>query len=304
MSGRQSPSTSSRSRSSTTASLRSDSSREYYATNPQLLLSPSVPISNLPDTTTTSSGWSSTNTVVSESFQSAHSLATVRPHRSSSSASSSSSQSSSSLRPSNPQFVINEPTDDPSTPTKLPLLVVGEARSRASTFGGVPLPPSPLAPLLTPTAHLSDLPLNRSRSDSFSSLSSSLQLGGGSFGERRPKLLAGIKGAALFGLSLLGLYVLLKGLLPPIDDKDREFVKLPKSFDDLKALNGVLQVRATVEAGAEGANMGCAGLQRPALLASAGLLYHGLPLPPGLLHSRVDVPQQWVLYLSTSSRPH
>lgn len=57
-------------------------------------------------------------------------------------------------------------------------------------------------------------------------------------------LYAGMKAALLFGFSVLALYVLLRSLLPPIDEQDREFVKIPKSFDDLKALNGVLQVRS------------------------------------------------------------
>jgi len=60
--------------------------------------------------------------------------------------------------------------------------------------------------------------------------------------ERRPVLYAGLQAGGLLLLSVLLLYVLLKGLLPPIDDEHKDAVKLPKSFDDLKALNEVLQV--------------------------------------------------------------
>lgn len=53
---------------------------------------------------------------------------------------------------------------------------------------------------------------------------------------------AGLKAGALFLASLLALYILLKTLLPPIDEEHRERVKLPKTFEELKGLNEVLQV--------------------------------------------------------------
>ncbi|ORY86652.1 snare associated Golgi protein-domain-containing protein [Leucosporidium creatinivorum] len=53
---------------------------------------------------------------------------------------------------------------------------------------------------------------------------------------------AGLKAGALFLASLLALYILLKTLLPPIDDEHKDRVKLPKTFDELKGLNEVLQV--------------------------------------------------------------
>ncbi|GAA6061747.1 hypothetical protein JCM10212_000480 [Sporobolomyces blumeae] len=154
-------------------------------------------------------------------------------------------------------------------------------RPRSSTFGGVELPPAPPHPTLVlerdpvglePTdspdlgsrsarSHADDddesvraglLPRPalavRGRSTSVSSLSSlrsldpSLHLGGAPLKERRPVLYAGLQAGALLLVSVLALYLVLKGLLPPIDDEHKDKVKLPKSFDDLKALNEVLQV--------------------------------------------------------------
>jgi hypothetical protein len=60
---------------------------------------------------------------------------------------------------------------------------------------------------------------------------------------------AGLKAGALFMASLLALYILLKTLLPPIDEEHKDRVKLPKTFEELKGLNEVLQVS-------------CAGLER------------------------------------------
>jgi uncharacterized membrane protein YdjX (TVP38/TMEM64 family) len=57
----------------------------------------------------------------------------------------------------------------------------------------------------------------------------------------RPVLLALFKAALLFIFSLVFLIILLKTLLPPIDTLDKPKVKIPKSFDDLKNLNEVLQ---------------------------------------------------------------
>ncbi|GAA5973026.1 hypothetical protein JCM21900_003529 [Sporobolomyces salmonicolor] len=170
----------------------------------------------------------------------------------------------------NPQFVIDlapEPTTTAST------------RPRSSTFGGVPLPPAPPPhkpdvilqldhsadpasdadssrhrpsnSLLPHPTLASDLPANRGRSTSVSSVSSvsslrslepALHLGGAPLRDRRPVLYAGLQAGALLLVSVLALYVLLKGLLPPIDEEHRDKLKLPKSFEDLKALNEVLQV--------------------------------------------------------------
>ncbi|SCV70298.1 BQ2448_1692 [Microbotryum intermedium] len=129
------------------------------------------------------------------------------------------------------------------------------SRPRSSTFGGVPLPPSPSipirpAPKKTVPSHAEaankqvNRPLlSRQRSDSsLRSIPSSLHLGGASFAERRPMLHAGLKAGALFLCSLIALYVLLRTMLPPIDEEHKSAVKLPKSFDDLKALNVVLQI--------------------------------------------------------------
>lgn len=162
-----------------------------------------------------------------------------------------------------PQFVIDL------APTTGEGAITGGAasggRPRATTFGGVELPPSP-NPALQRTADDTsdeDKPtprpgLNaRTRSTSVSSVSSlrsldpSLHLGGTTFAERRPLLYASLQAAAILVVSALGMYLVLKVTLPPIDDGDREKVKLPKSFDDLKELNEVLQVRAGGRARAE-----------------------------------------------------
>ena len=46
----------------------------------------------------------------------------------------------------------------------------------------------------------------------------------------------------LFLFALGALVVLLQSALPPIDEQDRDKIKIPKKFEDLKDLNGVLQV--------------------------------------------------------------
>lgn len=90
----------------------------------------------------------------------------------------------------------------------------------------------------------------RGRTASVSSLSSlrsldpALHLGGAPLRERRPVLYAGLQAGAILVASVLGLYLALKLALPPIDPGDRDKVRLPKSFDDLKELNEVLQVRS------------------------------------------------------------
>ncbi|GJN93467.1 hypothetical protein Rhopal_006524-T1 [Rhodotorula paludigena] len=167
-----------------------------------------------------------------------------------------------------PQFVIDlAPTGGAPGEGAAPT-----TRPRASTFGGVELPetPNPAANAtlqqLSPDpsaggagasgadagehAHPPQRPvlLSRQRSTSVSSLSSlrsldpSLHLGGAPLRERRPVLYAGLQAGAILLVSVLGLWLLLKGLLPPIDEEHQDKVKLPKSFDDLKQLNEVLQV--------------------------------------------------------------
>ncbi|BGP02497.1 Golgi apparatus membrane protein TVP38 [Rhodotorula toruloides] len=134
-------------------------------------------------------------------------------------------------------------------------------RPRATTFGGVELPPSPNPALQRDDDHAADSTDEdkavrrdrpalgtRGRSTSVSSVSSlrsldpSLHLGGTSFSERRPLLYASLQAAAILLVSALGMYIVLKVTLPPIDEGDRDKVKLPKSFEDLKELNEVLQV--------------------------------------------------------------
>jgi hypothetical protein len=60
--------------------------------------------------------------------------------------------------------------------------------------------------------------------------------------QHRIVLRAAAKAAILFVACFVVLIVALKLLLPPIDPQDRPAVKIPKSFDDLKRLNQVLQV--------------------------------------------------------------
>ncbi|GAA6026109.1 hypothetical protein JCM10207_006238 [Rhodosporidiobolus poonsookiae] len=157
-----------------------------------------------------------------------------------------------------PQFVIDlapsPALEDDASPS------LG-GRPRASTFGGVELPPSP-SPSSQPPSKPAPAPAalqqgdllprpalaTRGRSTSVSSLNSlrsldpDLHLGGASLRERRPVLFAGLQAGSILVVSVVGLYLLLKALLPPIDDEHKDAVKLPKSFDDLKRLNEVLQV--------------------------------------------------------------
>ncbi|GAA99337.1 uncharacterized protein L969DRAFT_93798 [Mixia osmundae IAM 14324] len=60
--------------------------------------------------------------------------------------------------------------------------------------------------------------------------------------DSRPLIWAAIKAALIFGLALGGLVALLRASLPPLDPEDAPRVKIPKSFDDLKDLNEVLQI--------------------------------------------------------------
>lgn len=201
-----------------------------------------------------------------KSYHSQHSLRTIRPSdRQDGDASPRPSpppSPPSSARRNGPQFVIE--------------LDGGAGRPRADTFGGVQLPPAAglvnLEPGQSPyrqggsaggdparrdsdddtdDAIKAESPLlaQRGRNSSVSSLSSlrsldpSLHLGGAPLRERRPVLFAGLQAGALLLAAVLGLYLTLKLALPPIDPEHRDKVHLPKSFDDLKELNEVLQVR-------------------------------------------------------------
>lgn len=160
-----------------------------------------------------------------------------------------------------PQFVIDLPSS-PSSPDGSPSL---GGRARSDTFGGVPLPPSHLSnnhaftldestasdELPHPATSSSSRPqrpgMGRARSSSLTSLSAldpALHLGGAPLRERRPVLFAGLQAGGLLVVSLLGLWILLKTLLPPVDEEHKPMLKLPKSFEDLKQLNEVLQVRS------------------------------------------------------------
>jgi hypothetical protein len=46
----------------------------------------------------------------------------------------------------------------------------------------------------------------------------------------------------LFAVSTLFMAMVLYLLLPTLEEEHKEVLKMPKNFDDLKALNGVLQV--------------------------------------------------------------
>lgn len=253
--------TTGRSRSSTTSSFRSDSSRAPVASNE----TPLGGVSSQPIAVKDFSGWTAAagDSTLASSYASQHTLKTLKGRGGGDEGDSpTSSRSNSPARGSNklqdarrgPQFIIDlapssssaEDRNDSTTP---------HGRNRSATFGGVELPPAPAAPTSfhpsasssTPAASSRRPPLSRADTDedgSFRSIPSSLHLGGGTtFAERRPMLHAGLKAGGLFLTSLLLLYVLLKTLLPPIDEEHRGMIKLPKSFDELKGLNEVLQVR-------------------------------------------------------------
>lgn len=59
---------------------------------------------------------------------------------------------------------------------------------------------------------------------------------------KKPLLAALINMVIIFSVSLIFMIISLKLLLPPIDEADKQYVKIPKSFDDLKDLNKVLQI--------------------------------------------------------------
>ncbi|GAA5863299.1 hypothetical protein JCM8547_002891 [Rhodosporidiobolus lusitaniae] len=154
-----------------------------------------------------------------------------------------------------PQFVIDLPSSSSSSESP------SQGRPRASTFGGIELPPSSPYPLSSsstddalPAPATSSRPTRpslgaRGRSTSLSSLSSlrgalnpSLHLGGAPLRERRPVLYAGLQAGGLLLVSVLGLWVVLRTLLPAIEEEHKADVKVPKSFEELKRLNEVLQV--------------------------------------------------------------
>ena len=58
----------------------------------------------------------------------------------------------------------------------------------------------------------------------------------------RPLLAPAAKASALFVLCLIALILLLHALLPPVDDADKDALKIPRSFEDLKRLNQILQI--------------------------------------------------------------
>ncbi|GAA5911193.1 hypothetical protein JCM5296_003988 [Sporobolomyces johnsonii] len=250
-----------RSRSSTVSSSTSrTSAREHLATNPDQLVaaaSPGTPAVTLAQ----AFDWDHRNDSRGgpRSYKSEHSMRTLRAgmgHEDDDDddgegeerRDSEGQRRAQGGQPRNAQFVIDLAPESATATT----------RPRSSTFGGVPLPPAP--PPNKPDVILQidsspDTPADsrrasphRPRSTSVSSVTSlgsldpALHLGGAPLRERRPVLYAGLQAGALLVVSVLALYVLLKGLLPPIDDEHRDKLKLPKSFDDLKALNEVLQV--------------------------------------------------------------
>ncbi|GAA6009489.1 hypothetical protein JCM11491_003576 [Sporobolomyces phaffii] len=270
-----------RPRSSTVNSVSSSTSRastprSQIATNPSELVTPAASSSTLEPYPDYSSNWDTHARDVARSYRSEHSLKTIRPGHDDDDddedrdndhhgdKDEENQQDYTQRR--NTQFVIDlDPSSSSSSANLAP------NRPRASTFGGVELPPAPSSALVLervdgdgdePANDLSNdsrlgsgesgLPrpslASRGRTTSVSSLNSlrsldpSLHLGGAPLKERRPVLYAGLQAGALLVISVLALYLLLKGLLPPIDEEHRDKVKLPKSFEDLKALNEVLQV--------------------------------------------------------------
>lgn len=260
--------------SSTSTSLRTESSRSYYASNPSALLTPaseSVAIA-IPSSSTGSGGPSTSSFAASQSWQSAHSLDTIRPGRARTSSQGSSDSEGSG-----------------STNTAGPPPVVISLSSPGS--------PAPAQPTYH-TASASSLPLPQTRQRSVSNASSvslHLQPDLPTFIPARirdwlldhPIVTAGIKAALLFAVAVGSLYLLLHTLLPELDEADKGAVKMPKSFEELKALNEVLQVglifrylsgRAERQRTAQLTPGDGAGVQGAQLLARARVLHHRLPL--------------------------
>ncbi|BGP42397.1 hypothetical protein JCM10450v2_006491 [Rhodotorula kratochvilovae] len=261
----------SRSRSSTLSSLSSHSStptlaREHVVLNPDQLVAPtSSPSPSFAPYTP--HGDDDPFDGAPKSYKSEHSLRTIRPsdlvdhaadedeERGALSTRPGAHGAGAGGRRAGPQFVIDlDVGADDGSEGGAP-----HGRPRSSTFGGIELPPAPSTsssalleaeqdPTLPPHGRAVRPSLGRQRSTSVSSLSSlrsldpALHLGGAPLRERRPMLYAGLQAGALLVVSVLILWAVLKGLLPPIDEADREKVKLPRSFDDLKSLNEVLQV--------------------------------------------------------------
>ncbi|KAK4055366.1 hypothetical protein OIO90_003204 [Microbotryomycetes sp. JL221] len=164
-----------------------------------------------------------------------------------------------------PHFILD--LNSKPTLSSLSNINTNTTRDRSATFGGVPLPDSPQLDdirrqSLQQQQQHSDNKASTSRTDTrrpsrpsplvrSNSSSSSLHLGGprhpivqrwSRLERKKPMLAAGIKAGTLFLTSLLVLWIVLKSLLPPIDEEHKQAVKLPKSFDDLKQLNEVLQI--------------------------------------------------------------
>lgn len=172
-------------------------------------------------------------------------------------------------------------------------------------------------------AYKSGTPSNRSRSSSIASVASNrsiasgLHVGGSgsssSGGGGRTSVLrqaGGLRGlfldrpvlaAVLEGVGIMLACAVVGGLvvwwvLPPVDGEDREKIKLPTSFEQLKDLNQVLQVRhasaprLTFLSRLTILSLRGAGLQEPTLLARARVVLHHLPLPPDVFVARVHVP--------------
>ncbi|KAM0750510.1 hypothetical protein T439DRAFT_326473 [Meredithblackwellia eburnea MCA 4105] len=293
----------SRSRSST-LSLKTHPSREFLASNPQSLFgttttttpttpshsqSTAIPIPipipssasssasahHNPAANTTDADADEPSFLPSQSWKSAHSLATIRPgaeydhpddfdaqddneqtpinqvqvqdHRDANPQRTAAPSPIQAPRRKGPQFIID--MNPPSTST------LGNPSSSptnsSSTFLTAQTSPSTSADQRRPS--LRDRSISVSSVNSTTSIPSSLHLGGTyipSFLPPKvrewlldhPIVFAGIKGGLLFALSIFALWLLLHTLLPELDEADKAHVKLPKSFDELKALNEVLQV--------------------------------------------------------------
>ncbi|KAK4702913.1 phosphatidylinositol transfer protein SFH5, partial [Phenoliferia sp. Uapishka_3] len=241
------PRSSTASSSSSSSHTRQDSSRSYYASNPQTLLTPSSPISStsiaipIPSSTPGGLGAAAATdnddddeplpSFTSKSWKSAHSLDTIRPGRINKFDSASPSNSSDSDNDSDaertasaaPSLTVSPPSPAiPSTTfhnvqsTFLPVPQGGRRRSH-SNASSVSLHLQPDLPKFIP-APIRDWLLDH------------------------PIVTAGIKAGLLFVVAVGSLWLLLHTMLPDLDEGDKEHVKLPKSFEELKALNEVLQV--------------------------------------------------------------
>lgn len=226
---------------------RSDSIRELYSSNPTTLLSPAPPYATIDE---------NESFQLSSNYRSDHPLAAVR--LSSTFTSSTSSNDRSSHR-SHAVGIATTPTSYPTyhPPVRSHLIIditpggsisnEKPTRPRSDTFGGVPIPPTAMLPLSSSSRNTTTTTTPSSPSQSHyrtnSSSSLPLHLGGGTFAERKPVLYAGLRAGALFIVCLGVVLIALKIMLPTIEVEDKEFVKLPKSFEELKALNRVLQVR-------------------------------------------------------------